>query len=208
MLAHKHLVPPTDPSGIDLVNAEWKMEYDIVVTLQEQGHKVELLGVDDDLPKIHQTLARFQPNIVFNLMESFDGVTTFDQNLVSYLELLRVPYTGCNPRGMTLARDKSLSKKLLAYHKISVPESFVVRPGQKVTVPKNLTFPLIVKSLFYEASVGISQASVVKNINQLKKRVQFIHATLETSAIVEQFIDGRELYVGVIGNEKLQVLPV
>ena len=106
MLAHKHLVPPTDPSGIDLVNAEWKMEYDIVVTLQEQGHKVELLGVDDDLQKIHQTLARFQPNIVFNLMESFDGVTTFDQNLVSYLELLRVPYTGCNPRGMTLARDK------------------------------------------------------------------------------------------------------
>ena len=207
-LAHKHLVPPTDPSGIDLVNAEWKMEYDIVVTLQEQEHKVELLGVDNDLQKIHQTLARFQPNIVFNLMESFDGVTTFDQNLVSYLELLRVPYTGCNPRGMTLARDKSLSKKLLAYHKIPVPESFVVRPGQKVTVPKNLTFPLIVKSLFYEASVGISQASVVKNINQLKKRVQFIHATLETSAIVEQFIDGRELYVGVIGNEKLQVLPV
>ena len=125
MLAHKHLVPPTDPSGIDLVNAEWKMEYDIVVTLQEQGHKVELLGVDDDLPKIHQTLARFQPNIVFNLMESFDGVTTFDQNLVSYLELLRVPYTGCNPRGMTLARDKSLSKKLLAYHKIPVPESLI-----------------------------------------------------------------------------------
>jgi D-alanine-D-alanine ligase len=126
---------------------------------------------------------------------------------VSYLELLGLPYTGCNPRGLILARDKALSKKLLAYHRIPVPEFTVVRPGRKVALPKRLTFPLIVKSLFFEASTGISQASVVENHEQLARRVTFIHEKLGTAAIVEQFIDGRELYVGVIGNERLDVLP-
>ena len=131
-------------------------------------------------------------------MEAFAGVTTFDQNVVSYLELLRLPYTGCNPRGLILARDKALSKKLLAYHRIPVPEFTVVRPGpQAGAARKRLTFPLIVKSLFFEASAGISQASVVENDEQLARRVTFIHEKLGTAAIVEQFIDGRELYVGV-----------
>jgi D-alanine-D-alanine ligase len=137
-------------------------------------------------------------------MEAFADVTTFDQNVVSYLELLRLPYTGCNPRGLVLARDKALSKKLLAYHRIRVPEFVVVRPGRKPVLSKRLTFPLIVKSLFFEASAGISQASVVENYEQLARRVSFIHEKLGTAAIVEQFIDGRELYVGVLGNERLE----
>ena len=132
----------------------------------------------------------------------------FDQNVVSYLELLRVPYTGCNPRGLTLSRDKALAKKLMAYHRIPVPDFLVVPLGRKPMLPKRLQFPLIVKSLIYESSIGISQASVVANDEQLHKRVQFIHDTIGTPAIVEQFIDGRELYVGVLGNERLQVFPV
>jgi len=143
-----------------------------------------------------------------NLMEAFAGVTTFDQNVVSYLELLRLRYTGCNPRGLILARDKGLSKKLLAYHRIPVPDFTVARYGRKPVLPKKMHFPLIVKSLFFEASAGISQASVVENAEQLARRVQFIHESLGTAAIVEQFIDGRELYVGVIGNERLDVFPV
>jgi hypothetical protein len=127
---------------------------------------------------------------------------------VSYLELLRLPYTGCNPRGLILARDKALSKKLLAYHRIPVPEFTAVRVGHKPVLSKRLRFPLIVKSLFFESSVGISQASVVENTEQLVRRVQFIHDSLKTAAIVEQFVDGRELYVGVLGNERLEVLPV
>jgi D-alanine-D-alanine ligase len=141
-------------------------------------------------------------------MEAFAGVTTFDQNVVSYLELLRLRYTGCNPRGLILARDKALSKKLLAYHRIPVPDFTVVRYGRKPVLPKKMHFPLIVKSLFFEASTGISQASVVENAEQLARRVQFIHESLGTAAIVEQFIDGRELYVGVLGNERLDVFPV
>ncbi len=207
-LVHEHLVPPEDTTGIDILEAEWKMEYDVIETLREQGHEVRVLGVHDDLAGIRPTAGFFQPHIVFNLLEAFAGVTTFDQNVVSYLELLRLRYTGCNPRGLILARDKALSKKLLAYHRIAVPDFTVVRYGRKPVLPKRMHFPLIVKSLFFEASAGISQASVVENAEQLARRVQFIHESLGTAAIVEQFIDGRELYVGVLGNERLEVLPV
>ena len=206
-LVHDHLVPPEDTTGVDILEAEWKMEYDVIETLREIGHEVRVLGINDNLGGIRPIVGLFKPHIVFNLMEAFAGVTTFDQNVVSYLELLGLPYTGCNPRGLILARDKALSKKLLAYHRIRVPEFTVVRPGRKVALPKRLTFPLIVKSLFFEASTGISQASVVENHDQLARRVTFIHEKLGTAAIVEQFIDGRELYVGVIGNERLDVLP-
>jgi D-alanine-D-alanine ligase len=207
-LVHEHLVPPEDTTGIDILEAEWKMEYDVIETLREQDHEVRVLGVHDDLAGIRPTAGFFQPHIVFNLLEAFAGVTTFDQNVVSYLELLRLRYTGCNPRGLILARDKALSKKLLAYHRIPVPDFTVVRYGRKAVLPKKMHFPLIVKSVFFEASTGISQASVVENADQLARRVQFIHESLGTAAIVEQFIDGRELYVGVLGNERLEVLPV
>lgn len=207
-LVHDHLVPPEDVTGVDVLEAEWKMEYDVVETLKEIGHDVRVLGVHDELTGIRATVGSFQPQIVFNLLEAFAGVTTFDQNVVSYLELLRLPYTGCNPRGLILARDKALSKKLLAYHRVPVPEFTVVRPGRKPVLPKRLRFPMIVKSLFFEASQGISQASVVENADQLARRVTFIHERLGTAAIVEQFVDGRELYVGVLGNERLDVFPV
>ena len=207
-LVHDHLVPPEDTTGIDVLEAEWKMEYDVIETLREMGHTVRVLGVHDDLSGIRTAVEEFTPHIVFNLMEAFAGVTTFDQNVVSYLELLRLPYTGCNPRGLVLARDKALSKKLLAYHRIPVPEFTVVRRGRKPVLSKRLTFPLIVKSLFFEASAGISQASVAENAEQLARRVTFIHEKLGTAAILEQFIDGRELYVGIVGHERLDVFPV
>jgi D-alanine-D-alanine ligase len=206
-LVHDHLVPPEDTAGIDVLEAEWKMEYDVIETLREMGHTVHVLGIHDDLSGIRPSAEEFKPHIIFNLMEAFADVTTFDQNVVSYLELLHLPYTGCNPRGLILARDKALSKKLLAYHRIPVPDFTVIRPGRKPALRKGLTFPLIVKSLFYEASAGISQASVVENAEQLTRRVTFIHEKLGTAAIVEQFIDGRELYVGVVGNERLDVFP-
>jgi len=184
------------------------MEYDVVRTLKVLGHEVRVIGVHDDLTPIRATMDDFKPTITFNLMEAFDDVVVFDQNVVSYLELLKVPYTGCNPRGLTLSRDKGLAKKLMAYHRIPVPDFLVVPLGNKVKLPKRLHFPLIVKSLTYESSTGISQASVVENEEQLNKRVQFIHDTIMTPAIVEEFIDGRELYVGVMGNDRLQTFPV
>jgi D-alanine-D-alanine ligase len=169
---------------------------------------VHPLGVGDDLRIMRRAIEEMKPDIAFNLLEHFHDVPIFDQNVVSYLELLRVPYTGCNPRGLMLARDKALAKLLLAYHRVPVPESIVVRMGRVPRRPKRLTFPLIVKSLTHEASIGIAQASVVDDDDKLRERVQFIHDSIGTDAIVEQFIDGREFYVGVLGNERLQVLPV
>lgn len=206
-LVHKHLVPPADTAGIDVLEAPWKMEFDVIETLRRSGHEVLPLGVQDDLGAVRSTIEDWKPTIVFNLLESFDDVTTFDMNVVSYLELLRVPYTGCNPRGLLLARDKALSKKLVAYHRIAVPDFAVFRRGRAVRVPPRLGFPVIVKSLTYEASVGISQASVVTDEEKLRKRVEFIHGHLGTDAIAERYIDGRELYVGLIGNDRVRVFP-
>jgi D-alanine-D-alanine ligase len=208
VLVHKHLVPPEDTTGIDLVSAEWKTEYDVITTLREQGHEVKPLGIQDELNPIRQHVEEWKPTIVFNLLEAFDNVNLFDQNVVSYLELLRIPYTGCSPRGLLLSRDKSLSKKLMAYHRIPVPEWTVFHRGRKVRVPPRLRFPLIVKSLTHESSIGIAQASVVGDEEKLRKRVEFIHESVGTHAIVERYIDGRELYVGVMGNDRLQVFPV
>jgi D-alanine-D-alanine ligase len=208
VLVHKHLVPPADTTGMDVVNAEWKTEFDVISTLEEMGHAVRPLGIQDELNPIRQAIEEWKPTIVFNLLEAFDNVNLFDQNVVSYLELLRIPYTGCSPRGLLLARDKSLSKKLLAYHRIPVPEFWVFRRGQMLKVPKRLRFPVIVKSLTQQASIGISQASVVGDEEKLRRRVEFIHTSVGTHAIVERYVDGRELYVGVLGNQRLQVFPV
>src|SRR5258705_7422538 len=138
------------------------------------GQEVRARGVHDDHAAISPAAGFFEPHIVFNLMEAFAGITTFDQNMVSYLELLRLRYTGCNPRGLMLARDKALSKKLLAYHRIPVPDFTVVRYGRKPALHRKLRFPVMVKSRFFEASAGISQASVVEDVEQLSKRVQCI----------------------------------
>jgi D-alanine-D-alanine ligase len=206
-LVHKDLVPKENVA-ITEVNPEWRMEWDVVTTLRQRGHELRVIGVHDDLTPIRQTIDDFKPTIVFNMMDAFADIGIFDQNVVSYLELLRVPYTGCNPRGLTLSRDKALSRKLLAYHRIPSPDFSVVPLNRKPVLSKKLKYPLIVKSLTYESSIGISQASVVANEEQLSKRVKYIHDTILTPAIVEQFIDGRELYVGVLGNHRLRVFPV
>jgi D-alanine-D-alanine ligase len=208
-LVHRHLVPPdTLPEGVDLVSVPWRTEFDVISTLRQMGHEVQAIGVHDDLRDIRNRVGEWKPHIAFNLIEAFDDVTIFDQNVVSHLELLKLSYTGCNPRGLLLARDKSLSKKLLAYHRIAVPEFEVFRIGRPVRRPKRLQFPLIVKSLTQEASIGISQASVVESDEKLIERVSFIHQSIGTAAIAEQYIEGRELYVGILGNQTLQAFPV
>lgn len=207
-LVHEDLVPPKEPNSTDLASAEWKTEYDVTSTLRDIGHDVQVLGVRSDLKLIRQAIEEWKPHITFNLLEEFDGVAVYDQNVVAYLELLRVPYTGCNPRGLMLARHKALSKKILAYHRIPAPEFVVFPIGRPVKRRKGLSFPSIVKSVSQEASLGISQASIVEDEGALHERVGFIHKHVGTDAIVERYIGGRELYVGVIGNTRLRVFPV
>src|SRR5881394_3653041 len=208
-LVHRHLIPPaTVVEGTDITAEPWRTEYDVISTLRGLVHEVQPLAVHDDLGEIRRLVTEWKPHIAFNLLEGFDDITIFDQNVVSHLELLKLSYTGCNPRGLLLARDKSLSKKLLAYHRIPVPEFEVFRIGRPIRLTKRLRFPLMVKSLTQEASIGISQASVVDSEEKLKERVHFIHQSIGTAAIVEQYVEGRELYVGIVGNQTLQSLPV
>ncbi|MCC5829769.1 MAG: ATP-grasp domain-containing protein [Phycisphaeraceae bacterium] len=209
VMMHQDLVPPEnfeDLSDQDLLHC--KTEYDVLATLNNLGHEVRPLGVYSDLGVIRDTLTEFKPKIVFNLLEEFHGESLFDQHVVSYLELLRQPYTGCNPRGLTLAHDKALSKKICAYHRITVPTFAVFPRGRKARKPKSLDFPLIVKSLTLEGSIGIAQSSVVYDEKPLQERVEFVHEQIGTDAIAEQFIEGRELYVGVLGNRRLRTFPV
>ena len=119
-LVDEDLVPPDDVEGKDTVNAPWKTEFDVVHTLREEGHEVRVLGIGSELAPIRRTLEEFRPQIAFNLIEAFANVATFDQNVVAYLELIRLPYTGCNSRGLLLARDKGISKKILHYHRVGV----------------------------------------------------------------------------------------
>lgn len=208
VLMHPTLVPPDSLKGStpEEINT-WKTEYDVVSNLRRLGHEVRALGVQDELNPIRVAAEEWKPDVVFNLLEEFHGVTNFDQHVVAYLELLKLAYTGCNPRGLVLARSKAITKKIAAYHRVRVPAFFVVPKGRKVLRPKSLRFPLFVKSVSEEASLGISQASIVENDEKLAERVRFLHESIGSDALVEEYIEGRELYVGVIGNERLRVLP-
>jgi D-alanine-D-alanine ligase len=208
VLVHEDLVPPDKPTAAELEDADWRMEHDVIQALRALGHEARPLGVRSDLRVIREAVEEWKPHVAVNLLEEFDGVAVYDQNVVAYLELLRVPYTGCNPRGLMLSRDKALTKKLLAYHRVDCPAFEVFPVGRTLRRPARLGFPLIVKSLSEDASLGISQASVVDSDAKLAERVAFIHEHVGTAAIAETYIPGRELYVGVLGNRRLQVLPV
>jgi D-alanine-D-alanine ligase len=209
VLMHPSMVPPDSIKGYSADEIHvFKTEYDVVSTLRKLGHEVRPLGVQEELNPIRVAAEEWKPDVVFNLLEEFHGLSDFDQHVVAYLELLKLPYTGCNPRGLVLARGKAITKKIAAYHRIRVPAFMVVALGSKPKRPASLRYPLFVKSVSEESSLGISQASIVESDEKLAERVRFIHESLETDALVEEYIEGRELYVGVIGNERLKVLPV
>ncbi|MGI8844509.1 MAG: D-alanine--D-alanine ligase family protein [Gemmatimonadaceae bacterium] len=209
VLMHPDLVPPDSRDGHSEQDADnWKTEYDVVTTLRGLGHEVQPLGVQDELRPVREAIETWNPTIVFNLLEEFHRNILFDQNVVSYLELLQIPYTGCNPRGLVIARSKALCKKLLTYHRIHVPDFAVFALHKAVRRPRRLQFPLIVKSLTEHGSLGISQASIVDSDEKLAERVAFVHERLRTDAIAEQFIEGREYYVSILGNDRLLALPV
>ncbi|GIW97236.1 MAG: D-alanine--D-alanine ligase [Pirellulaceae bacterium] len=208
-LVNETLVPPESMEGFsDKEIDEWKTEFDVVSTLREMGHQVDVLGLYDDLTPVREAIASCAPHVVFNLLEEFHGIVTYDHAIVSYLELLRMPYTGCNPRGMMLSKDKALSKKILAFHRISSPRFAVFPVGRKVVRPKRLQFPIFVKSAVEDASLAISQASVVWSDEELRNRVAFVHEQTKAPALAEEYIEGREFYVGVLGNERLQTFPI
>ena len=208
VLMHQEVIPPENFTKLDKdERASYQTEYDVLSALKKLGHEIHPLGLNDELAPLRNALKTWNPDIAFNLLEDFHGERLFDQNVVSYLELMKVPYTGCNPRGLIIARDKALSKKILHYHRIGAPKFVTFKRGRKALRPAKMQFPLIVKSLIEESSTGISEASVVKEEEKLAERVHFIHDRIGTDAIVEEYIDGRELYASVLGNGRLNVCP-
>jgi D-alanine-D-alanine ligase len=209
VLVHETLVPPEDTSGYSAQEIdEWRTEYDVSTSLKAMGHEVKVLGLGDNLAELRAVITDWKPDIAFNLLEEFQGIVTYDQYVVAFLELMRLPYTGCNPRGMMISRDKVLSKQILAYHRIPTARYALLPRKRRYAEPRKLKFPLFVKSATEDASLGISQSSIVYDGQRLRERVQFIHEQTNSDALVEEYIEGRELYIGVMGNDRLTTFPV
>lgn len=192
----------------ELQTPDWQTEAHVLGALKELGHLTEYLAIFDNLDLLQQKLQSFQPDIIFNLADQFKNNRAFDQNIVSFLEMHGVTFTGCGSTGLTLCKHKAISKKILGYHRIHVPEFTVISRGKRCARPARLKFPILVKPLKEEASYGISQASFVENDEQFKERVQFIHSSHDCDVIAEEYIAGRELYVSVLGNHRLDVFPI
>lgn len=209
VIAHDDLVPPDSVDGLSEKEIlPWKTEYHVVEALRELGHEVQMLGVSDELLPIRTIVQGWNPHLVFNLLVEFRDVGAYQVHVVSYLELLQVRFTGCNSRGILLARDKALAKQIFRYHRVPTPAFTVARLGQPPRIAGQLHFPLMVKSVEEEASLGLSQASVVWDADQLRARVAFVHRKVGTDAMVEEYVEGRELTIGVLGNDRLRTFPV
>ena len=183
-------------------------EYDVARALLANGHDVLMVGLGNELGPLLDKLAQFGPKLVFNGCEAFRGNARHEYGIAAVLEMHGYAHTGSPPTALLVARNKSLTKKVLAYHAIRVPAFAEFHPGEELVRPSELRFPLIVKPLLEDASVGIAQASVVENDDSLAERVRFIHEKFTQAAIVEELVEGRELYAGLIGNDKVQVLPL
>lgn len=208
-MVHEALVPPDDASGLTEAQINpFRTEYNVMAALHNLGHDVLVIGLGDTLTELRRAIRDFKPHIVFNLLDEFSGIESYDYYVVAYMELKRQPYTGCNPRGMMISRDKVMTKRLLASHRIATPDFRLFPFGKRFRAPKKLRFPLFVKSATEDASLGISQASLVEDMQALKERVEFIHEHVQSDALVEEYIDGRELYIGVLGNQRLTTFPV
>lgn len=191
----------------ELQTPNWKTEAHVIDALRELGHPVELLGLHDDTDLLRQKLATFEPDVIFNMVEQFGNLSSAEHKITSFLELQGIPFTGCSAVGITLCKNKSIAKKILSYHRVRVPNFVVLPVGRKIKRPRQLEFPILIKPLKEEASYGISQASFVESDADFTERVKFIHDKFEQPAIAEEYIVGRELYVGVLGNHRLQAFP-
>jgi D-alanine-D-alanine ligase len=188
---------------------EPEMEYQVADALRHRGHEVFLLGVSDDLQYLVRSLNDLRPDLVFNAAEAFHGNPSLEYLVPGLLEAEGYRYTGSPPQALLVSRNKAMSKKVLAYHDIRVPRFLTWRPGEALQGPADLRFPLMVKPLQSDASAGIAQASVVQDEASLIERVTLVHERFHQPAIAEEFVDGRELYVSVVGNDdRLDILPI
>ena len=206
VLVDASTVPGEDP---EFRSPEGKTitEYHVIEALRLLEHHISVIGVFDNLESIIHDLKEIQPDIVFNLTEQYYGERLWDKNITAVLELLQIPYTGTGTIGLMLCRDKRLCKQLLGLHKVHVPNFISLPWNHKIRIPKNIHYPLVIKPALADGSEGISNASLVSTEAALKERTHFIHERWQQDVIAEEYIEGRELYVTVLGNKRLKVFP-
>lgn len=185
----------------------WFTEGHILATLRENGHEVHLGAIYEHPREIIELVDSVQPDLVWNCVETFHGHRYYESNVVGILELLKVPYTGCDHRALMICQDKALSKKILIHHRIPVPPFVVSHKTQPVRKLSPLLFPVLVKPLAEEGSVGITKDSFAETAEQAFRRTEFVHSRLGQDVIIEHYVEGREIYVGVLGDVRLKVLP-
>jgi D-alanine-D-alanine ligase len=190
------LEPPVDPL-LDQLRA----------AVEVCGHSVQMLAVDDTVAPLVEALNAAGPDLVFNLAESFGGKSALESNVAALLNLLGLRYTGSSPAGLLLAGDKSLTKKVLSFHGIRTPEFATVFRGA-LDWAGDIAFPLIVKPPQEDASLGIRSNSVVHDLRELFTRIDALQSEFQQPVLVEEFVEGREFYVGVLGNANVRALPV
>ena len=177
--------------------------FDALVKLGHEPVYQVLDGRDQTLVAI----ARAEADLVFNLTESYAGDDTMDMNIAAFLDLLGKPYTGAGPHALYLAQDKALAKKIFAFHQIRTP-FFATSYKGKLDHSHDIAFPLIVKPCSEDGSIGIDMGSVVGSVKELMERIHYIHEEFDGPALIEEYIEGRELYAAVLGNESPEVLPL
>jgi D-alanine-D-alanine ligase len=192
----------------ELKTEDWKTEAHVLDALRACGHAVEHQAIFDDIDLVLRKLQAFEPDVIFNLADQFKNNRAFDQNIVSFLEMHGVPFTGCGSTGLTLCKHKGISKKILGYHRIRVPDFVVVPRGARRVQRGRLRLPALVKPLKEEASLGIAQASFAETDEQFAERARFIHEKFDSDVIAEEYIEGRELYVSMVGTARVQAFPI
>jgi D-alanine-D-alanine ligase len=182
-------------------------EADVLECLRRLGHETETLAVFDNVVAIVEGIASFKPDVVFNLTESFHASRSHEPNIPALLELLKVRYTGAGPDALLLCKDKSLAKKLLSYHRVRVAR-FIMSPAHRpLRRIKKFVYPAFVKPVGEESSDGIAQASFARDEGEVIERVKYLHEKFEGDVMIEEYIEGRELYVSVMGHKRLTVFP-
>lgn len=195
-----HYQPSSDPMD--------PVVQDVVDALASLGHSPTLIAVHDRVFDLLHELEKQQPDLVFNVCETFADDYRLEVNVAAVLEMARVKFTGSGTAGLLLAQDKILTKQLLEYNEVNTP-NFLTFDGEAFEAFGRMNFPLIVKPAKSDASIGIGQHSVVKDWDELTKRVREIRKNLNDEALAEEFIDGREVYVGVIGpSTRPEILPI
>jgi D-alanine-D-alanine ligase len=175
--------------------------------LEKRGHKVHALGVERKIRNLVSLIEKDSSDVIFNLCEAIASSAQHEHNVVGLLELFQKCFTGCGSAGWLLTTDKALCKKILQFHGIRYPRFCSVEKG-RVEWADDLEFPLIVKPLNEDASIGIDKGSVVHNVKDLLERISTLQQEFDSGTLVEEYVEGREIYVGVLGNDKPEALPI